>query len=41
MVVLVPVPVVVTAPGLVVTVHVPVDGKPVNTTLPAVVVQVG
>jgi hypothetical protein len=41
MVVLVPVPVVVTAPGLVVTVHVPVAGKPVNTTLAVVVVQVG
>jgi hypothetical protein len=41
MVVLVPVPVVVTAPGFVVTVQVPVDGKPVNTTLAVVAVQVG
>ena len=41
MVVLVPVPVFVAPPGLVVTVHVPVAGKPFNTTLPVATVQVG
>lgn len=40
-VVLVPVPFVVTAPGLRINVHVPVEGKPVNTTLPVAIAQVG
>jgi hypothetical protein len=40
-VVLVPVPFVVTAPGLRVNVHVPVDGNPFNTTLPVATVHVG
>ena len=40
-VVLVPVPVLVTAPGLRVNVHVPVDGKPFMTTLPVATAQVG
>lgn len=40
-VVLIPVPVVVTAPGLRVNVHVPVEGSPLNTTLPVATVQVG
>ena len=38
---LVPVPVLVTAPGLRVNVHVPVDGKPFKTTLPVGVSQTG
>ena len=38
---LVPVPVVVTAPGDLVNVHVPLDGNPPNTTLPVAVAQVG
>ena len=37
----VPVPVEVTAPGVLVKVQVPVDGKLLNTTLPVAVVQVG
>jgi hypothetical protein len=37
----VPVPVVVTAPGLRVNVHVPVAGKPLRSTLPVDTVQVG
>ena len=41
MVVLVPVPVVVTAPGVLVKVHVPLDGNPLNTTLPVANAQVG
>ena len=41
MVVLVPVPVVVAPPGLVVTVHVPVAGKPFNITVPVATVHVG
>ena len=36
-----PVPVEVTPPGILVSVHVPVAGKPFNTTLPVGVVQVG
>jgi hypothetical protein len=40
-VVLTPVPVVVTAPGLRVNVQVPVDGKPLSITLPVATVQVG
>ena len=40
-VVLVPVPVVVTPSGLRVNVHVPVLGKPFKTTLPVKTVQVG
>lgn len=36
-----PVPFVVIPPGELVIVHVPVDGKPFNTTLPVVTVQVG
>ena len=40
-VVLVPVPMVVTPLGLRVKVHVPVFGKPFNTTLPVATVQVG
>ena len=39
-VVLVPVPEVVAPPGVLVTVHVPVSGKPLNTTLPVATVQV-
>ena len=38
---LVPVPVVVAPPGAMVNVHVPVAGKPFNTTLPVETVQVG
>jgi hypothetical protein len=41
MVVVAPVPDVVTAPGLLVNVHVPVDGNPLNATLPVATVQVG
>ena len=41
MVELVPVPVVVTAPGDRVKVHVPVAGNPDKTTLPVEIVQVG
>lgn len=41
MVVLVPVPVVVTPPGDLVKVHVPVDGNPLKTTLPVATVHVG
>jgi hypothetical protein len=41
MMVLTPVPVDVTLLGLRVNVQVPVAGKPVNTTLPVVTVQVG
>ena len=41
MVVLVPVPVLVTAPGLRVNVQVPEAGKPLNTTLPVATAQVG
>ena len=40
-VVLIPVPVVVTAPGLRVNVHVPVEGSPLNITLPVATVLVG
>ena len=40
-VVLVPVPVVVTASGLRINVHVPVDGNPLNTTLPVATEHVG
>jgi hypothetical protein len=40
-VVLVPVPVVVTPPGLRVNVHVPVEGKPLRATLPVETLQVG
>jgi hypothetical protein len=40
-VVLVPIPVVVTDPGVLVRVQVPVDGNPLNTTLPVATVQVG
>ncbi len=36
-----PVPVVVTVPGNLVKVHVPVDGNPPNTTLPDEMVHVG
>ena len=39
-VVLIPLPVFVTSPGLRVSVHVPLEGKPFNTTLP-VATQVG
>jgi hypothetical protein len=39
--VLVPLPVVVTDPGVRVSVHVPVDGSPFNTTLPVATVHVG
>jgi hypothetical protein len=35
------VPVVVTDPGVLVNVQVPLDGKPFNTTLPVAVTQVG
>ena len=41
MVVLIPVPVVVTAPGVLVKVHVPVAGKLLKTTSPVAIVQVG
>ena len=41
MVVLVPVPVVVTDPGLRVSVHVPVEGNPLRATLPVDNAQVG
>ena len=41
MVVLVPVPVEVTFPGVLVNVHIPVEGKPLNTTLPVATEQVG
>ena len=40
-VVLVPVPVVVTPPGLLVNVHVTMDGRPLKITLPVAVSQVG
>lgn len=40
-VVLVPVPVVVTAPGVLVSVHVPVAGNPFTTMLPVDTVHVG
>jgi hypothetical protein len=40
-VVVAPVPVVVTPPGLRVNVHVPVEGKPLNATLPVEIAQVG
>ena len=38
---LVPVPVVVVPPGVTVSVHVPVDGRPLNATLPVETVQIG
>jgi hypothetical protein len=41
MVLLVPVPVVITPPGLRVNVHVPVEGNPLNTTLPVGTKHVG
>jgi hypothetical protein len=41
MVVLVPVPVVITPPGVRVNVHVPVPGKPVSITLPEEITHVG
>ena len=41
MVVLVPVPVIVTAPGVLVNVHVPEDGKLLSTTLPVATLHVG
>jgi hypothetical protein len=41
MVVLVPVPVVITPPGVRVNVHVPVPGKPFKITLPVETLQVG
>ena len=40
-VLLVPVPVVVTAPGVLVSVHVPVDGSPLKITPPVATVHVG
>jgi hypothetical protein len=40
-VVLVPVPVVVIFPGILVSVHVPEDGKPLNVTPPVATLQVG
>ena len=40
-VVLVPVPVVVIPPGVLVKVHVPEEGKPLNTTLPVAIPHVG
>ena len=40
-VVVVPVPVVTTDPGVLVNVQVPLDGKPLKTTLPVAVAQVG
>ena len=41
MVVLLPVPLVVAPPGLAVKVQLPVEGNPLNTTLPVVRAQVG
>ena len=41
MVVLIPVPAVVTPPGVLVSVHVPVAGNSFNTTIPVAVAQVG
>ena len=41
MVVVVPVPVEVTAPGVLVSVHVPVAGNPLRTTLPVAKAHVG
>jgi hypothetical protein len=41
MVVEVPVPVVATEPGVLVKVQVPLDGNPLNTTLPVAVAHVG
>ncbi len=41
MVLLVPVPVVLTAPGLLVRVHVPEEGRPVKVTLPVDTLHVG
>ncbi len=41
MVVVVPVPVVTTEPGVLVNVQVPVAGRPLNTTLPVAETQVG
>ena len=41
MVVIVPVPVVVTPPGDLVSVHVPEEGKPLNATLPLATLHVG
>ena len=41
MVVLVPLPFLVVPPGVLVTVHVPDDGKPFKTTLPVAIAQVG
>jgi hypothetical protein len=41
MVVLVPVPVVITAPGVRINLHVPLSGNPFNTTLPVPVEHVG
>ena len=41
MVVVVPVPVEVTAPGVLVSVHIPVAGNPFNTTLPVATAHVG
>ena len=41
MVIVVPVPEVVVPSGVLVTVHVPVDGKPLKITLPVAAVQVG
>ena len=41
MVVLMPVPVVIVPPGVLVSVHVPVAGKPLNTTLPVGTEHVG
>jgi hypothetical protein len=41
MVVLVPVPVVLIVPGYRISVHIPVEGKPVRTTLPVVNEHVG
>ena len=38
---LVPVPEVVVPPGVLVSVHVPVDGRPLRTTLPVDTAQVG
>jgi hypothetical protein len=37
----VPVPVVVVPPGVLVNVHVPVDGRPLNAILPVAIAQVG
>ena len=41
MVVLMPDPVVIVPPGVLVSVHVPVEGKPLNTTLPVGTEHVG